>query len=506
MFPDNNESGIIDTMVFIPTSSSPSLNSDTTKPDLATSPNLLSRTLMTNDIRQSAPTSLRHSMVSQYSSSNTSASNSTHRHSFASSLDVPSDPDDAQSRRWSAESCSWEHVLSQGSTPTSSASLQPSSRYLLSGAVSSTHRRHQELQRFIPTASNVLPLTTHPLQERRIKSLSDPFVDNTMPLLVLAPRPAPLPPSVSSSISGGCNKSNRLSMLSTSTQNTYFATDPTSPTLSFDQHDPWCVCVKAALDNALCHNWLYRYEPPSFALARSWKRRMVVLVDRSVYVFKNNKPTCPIRDHFLLTDDTLIFVTEAFKKGCVIEMRKPLCRWYLRCDSVDQMKTWLTTLKKLVACLKLNVTGPLTPSLLDSMVLTDDARLLIHHQPSTSSPLLSRSATARHSILSQPTPSVSSGLATLHPLHTNSSIHSHRPLPSASTRRAPGYKRASTPVFSSPPSSSKRQSLAQIPDWEKSLPPQLPPPTSTPPPLPPTASHSNHPLSPVSEVDKLSLA
>ncbi|KAI8060780.1 hypothetical protein BC940DRAFT_311311 [Gongronella butleri] len=350
-----------------------------------------------------------------------------------------------------------------------------------------------------------------------------------MPSLLVAspppPRPAPptfLPISSSSYISTSTMASNhRLSLLSTPElgHNTFYVAPPASSHASSlppsssssssaasasplaDGADPWCISAKQAMDNAVCHDWLYRYEPPSFALARAWKRRVVALVDRSVLVYKSTKATCAAREHFLLTEDTLIFVTEAFKKGCVIEMRKPLCKWYLRCENVDQMKRWLTTMKKAVACLKLGLPGPLTASMLASLTLTDDARLLIDtplpNTPTTPSltpntrlqtryaPLLA--STNQNTTYKRQSYQVSASNITspvMAHAHTVSHVRDHA-------------KRASTPVFpqhilrsplqtpsSSSATAAKRQSLAQIPDWEKQLPPQLPPPTSTLPPLP----------------------
>ncbi|KAI8096221.1 uncharacterized protein BX664DRAFT_290960 [Halteromyces radiatus] len=378
----------------VPTTPTTTTTTNTTP---TTSNTTTSRTMAKSSLGTTTET-IRHSIVSHYST--TTASGSTRRDSFGSS---DGDKEDLQTRRWSAESGSLEHVLSPSSpTSCSSSTLQPSSRFLLSGATSSETFRQQELLRFYPSSTT---------PSRRIKTLSNPFV--TMPSLSIQP-----------------------------------PFEDSATTLSGD--DAWCMSVKVALENASCKDWLYKYEFPTFAFARSWKRRYIILSGQTVYVFKSNKATNPTREHFLLTDDTLIFVTEDFKKKeCVIEMRKPLYKWYLRCESVTQMKYWLEAMKKVVACLKLGYRGPLTSSVLSSLVLTDDARLL----------------TTRH------------------------------------TSQQPSFfdnkktKRSSTPVtfpFNSS-SSSKRQSLAQIPHWEKTLPPQMPPPTSLPPPPPSSPSRSSSP-------------
>lgn len=279
---------------------------------------------------------------------------------------------------------------------------------------------------------------------------------------------------------------------SSSTSTTATTTTSTSSNSAHHQQrqkalDPWCMSVKMAQDSAVCSNWLHKYESPTFAFARSWKRRYIVLTDNIVYVFKTNaKSTAPARAHFLLTDDTLIFVTEDFnssnkknqqqQQSCVIEIRKPLCKWYLRCESIDQMKTWLEAMKKVVACLKLGYNGALTASLLDSLILTDDARLLktkktdaLHHQEQH---FLQQHQQQRSRLSQQFSEAQPSQYRT---------------------------KRSSTPAIplsTTTPTTKKRQSLAQIPHWEKMLPPQMPPPTSLPP--PPPSSFTPRPYSSLS--------
>ncbi|KAF7728273.1 hypothetical protein EC973_006447 [Apophysomyces ossiformis] len=254
--------------------------------------------------------------------------------------------------------------------PSSSSfsSLPPSSRLLLSGATSSESFRQQELNRFLPPSS------------RHLKALSDPFVHT--PFSALAAN-----------------------------------------------IDPWCMSAKLALDHAVCSDWLHKHNPSSFAFGRSWKRRFVAIVNRTVYIFKSEKPTVPAHEHFLLTEDTMVFVSEKSKKGFVLELRKPLCQWHLRCSSVAQMKDWLETMKKIVGCAKLSLGGTITKPLLDSVQLTDDHRIL----------KLTNTAEQKASLQQQNHPS----------LRRNTSAASQH---------------------------HQRRSLADIPDWEKILPPPLPPP------------------------------
>ncbi|KAI8149964.1 hypothetical protein BJV82DRAFT_662057 [Fennellomyces sp. T-0311] len=383
----------------------------------------------------------RHSLASQYSS--TSASGSSQRYSVGSADSLGHDLDNSVMRRWSAESSGSDHVSSQSSSPTgaSFSSLPPSSRYLLSGATSSESFREQELSRFYPTSAL-----------RHIKALSDPFV--TMPSTTVA--------------------------LETS---------------SDQPLDPWCMSVKVALEKSICNNWLHKYEAPAFAFARAWKRRYVVLVDRIVYVFKTSKSTTPAREHFILTEDTLVFVSEEFRKGYVIEIRKPLCKWYLRCETSAQMKYWLEAMKKIVAYIKIGHTAPLSAALLSATRLTDDFRLLTVTGPRSQSTSPRSSSVEPHKTLQK----AKYRSAVYHRASVADTLVG---VDSNALPQPPQWWKHYQPRRQEP---SKRQSLAQIPDWEKSLPPQMPPPRSTPPPppRPSTSAQSRHQedqrLTPVSE-------
>jgi hypothetical protein len=218
--------------------------------------------------------------------------------------------------------------------------------------------------------------------------------------------------------------------------------------------DPWYMSVKQAENEAIQSDWMLKYHIPSFTFARTWKRRLFILVDNIVFLFKSLKSTQPAKEHFVLTNDTLVFVTEEFKKGYVIELRKPLMTWYIRCESIQQMRTWLESMKKIVACIKIGYSGRLSKSILSSITLTDDYRILIPPSKSfrQSLPPLAGAATPK--------------------LHINRtySLQHH-----------------------------SRQSLTEIPDWETMIPPQLPPPTCKPPPIPSASSSSSIILPPVSE-------
>lgn len=252
--------------------------------------------------------------------------------------------------------------------------------------------------------------------------------------------------------------------------------------------DPWLMCVKSAMELAIHSDWLQKYEQPTtptFRFGKSWKKRLFILVDRIVFCFKSSKATNPAREHFLLTEDTFVFVTEEFKKGYIIELRKPLTKWFIRCDSVQQLKTWLEAMKKIVACIKIGYDGLLTKMILTSITLTDDYRILIPTKgnaaaaTSTSTiPSTTLVDNNKKKLYRTSLPASSSTISSSSPLSSNVSITRKHSLNSSNTTETPPTR---------PPSrqqQTKRQSLAEIPDWETTLPPQMPPPRSKPPPVP----------------------
>ncbi|KAI8638264.1 hypothetical protein BD408DRAFT_423257 [Parasitella parasitica] len=324
----------------------------------------------------------RLSIASQSSNTTTSASTSSQRLSVVSS----SNENDAQMSNYLPNSAT-------------ASSLSPSSSYLFSGYSTSQNFRNRILTKFYPFSS---PSTS----KRHQKSLSDPFIATSVM------------PSLSLPDQGTENITNHI--------------------------DPSCMSVKLAAETCIISDWLEKFEHSTFAFSRTWKRRLLVLVDRIVYNFTSSKPSTPAKEHFVLTDETFVFVTEEFKKGYNIELRKPHCKWFIRCESVKQMQCWLDAMKKTVACIKIGYDGLLTKSILDSITLTDNYRILVPVQ-STAAPMGRQG--------------------------------NRQSLPVSLTYRSN--------------LSQSQQSLADIPNWEYILPPQLPPPTSRPPPVP--SSHiSNH--------------
>lgn len=313
-------------------------------------------------------------------------------------------------------------------------SLSPSSRYLLSGSSTSENFRNKILNKFIPSTN-----TSTSSSSRHQKSLSEPSF--------LSSRDTHMPAIISS-------------LEVADTNNTVI--------------DPWCVSVKFAIENSISLDWLQKYEQPTtFSFGKCWKRRLFILVDRIVFTFKNSKLTNPAKEHFQLTEDTFVFVTEEFKKGYIIELRKPLSKWYIRCDSVTQMKSWLESMKKIVACIKIGYDGLLSTKILYSIKLTDDYRILIPMEASDNN---NNSSNNNKKLYRQSLPPA---------------IQRQQPTPVTVTRNRSlaSSLTTSSNTITRPPSRSSlynnRQSLSDIPDWETIIPPQLPPPRSKPPPVPP---------------------
>ncbi|KAG1149712.1 hypothetical protein G6F37_000993 [Rhizopus arrhizus] len=229
----------------------------------------------------------------------------------------------------------------------------------------------------------------------------------------------------------------RHSVVSTTTTATTASNSTQRLSVESSLEEDNIVTYYYALEDAICSDWMYKYETPSFSFSKTWKKRFYVLANNNVYVFKSTKSTNPAKEQFMLTEDTFVFVTEEFKKGYVIELRKPHFKWHIRCDSVEQMKLWLESMKKIVACIKAGYNGTFNPLVLSSLKLTEDYQLL------------------------------------------DTRFSKQQSLPNSGNNNR---KRVSSIKIS-------RQSLAEIPDWETLIPPQSPPPRSRLPPIPlPTVS------------------
>lgn len=270
----------------------------------------------------------------------------------------------------------------------------------------------------------------------------------------------------------------------------------TTASLATMADDIQCTSLRTALENASCHGWLCKRETPSFAFARSWKKRYITLTDRILYVFKSDKVTAPAREHFLLTDDTLVFVSEEFKRShFVLEIRKPLCKWYLRFDSATELKKWLEAMKIVITMSSKHTT--MSHGLQQEHDTTTRGR---KHRSAIVETLLPRPPPWwRHyednrRSSSPPVPITTTSMTNNHdtcPTTTHTTTDTTNTITTTTITTSSSSSSASTT-----PPTIKRQSLAQIPDWEKTLPPPMPPPQSSPPPAPINNTAS---LTPVSE-------
>ncbi|KAI7873631.1 hypothetical protein K492DRAFT_175608 [Lichtheimia hyalospora FSU 10163] len=266
----------------------------------------------------------------------------------------------------------------------------------------------------------------------------------------------------------------------------------TTASLATIADDVQCTSLRTALENATCHGWLCKRETPSFAFARSWKKRYITLTDRILYVFKSDKVTAPAREHFLLTDDTLVFVSEEFKRShFVLEIRKPLCKWCLRFDSATELKKWLEAMKTVIAT---------------SSHHTTTSHGLKQEQYDTTTRAKKHRSAIVETLLPRPPPwwrhYEDNRRSSSPPVPTSISMTNHDTCLSTTTDTTntitTTITTSSSPTPTTPPTI-KRQSLAQIPDWEKTLPPPMPPPQSSPPPAPINNNTASESLTPVSE-------
>ncbi|KAJ8660815.1 hypothetical protein O0I10_003458 [Lichtheimia ornata] len=136
--------------------------------------------------------------------------------------------------------------------------------------------------------------------------------------------------------------------------------------------------------------WLTKHVPPSYSFTKSSKLRYLILADRMLYVFKNDRPTLQYREFFELTKDTQVFVSDRFTGVLyclVISKRDGLDqkKWYLECADAETMKEWLDKLKKTVAWLKENdnINSVITLSKLSNIQSEHDALVNNHKHESS---------------------------------------------------------------------------------------------------------------------------
>lgn len=188
--------------------------------------------------------------------------------------------------------------------------------------------------------------------------------------------------------------------------------------------------------------WLLKHNATHFTFTTPWKRYFYILADHALHEYKTDMPDSPHRDQFDLSSDTMVFVNEGFPgKSYILEIRKPGRRMCLQCTDVDNMKQWMHYLKKSISQMKRN----------DSIKSTAESctRVGSHHSSNDIT-------VPSHSPIKQD--------------DTSSMQHNHN-----HTQR---NKSQSSSRMSSLSSSS------HLPTKPSEIPPQLPPPSRSPPPVP----------------------
>jgi hypothetical protein len=101
--------------------------------------------------------------------------------------------------------------------------------------------------------------------------------------------------------------------------------------------------------------WLLKHNATHFTFTSPWKRYYYVLADHALHEYKTDKADSAHRDQFDFTSDTMVFVNEGFPgKSNVLEIRKPGRRMCLQCTDVDNMKQWMQYFKRSISQMRRN--------------------------------------------------------------------------------------------------------------------------------------------------------
>ncbi|KAF7728758.1 hypothetical protein EC973_005596 [Apophysomyces ossiformis] len=252
--------------------------------------------------------------------------------------------------------------------------------------------------------------------------------------------------------------------------------------------------------------WLTKHIPPTFSFTKTKKKRFIILADRMLYTFKTDHQTGQFREFMELTKSTNVFVTDQFAGvPYCIEIRKPseeTIHWYLQAPDAETMKLWLERLKKTIYWLRENHAGTVNLAKLATIDTenfsprpTPRASQNEHGMKSQSS-IYSPSPDVIQSSSYVPfiTPPSSPGVSSYH-AYPNHSVRSSistslsfedycypfdrsRSTSSASTSSSTG-----SPSLHSSPSLRTTRSIRLL----NTLPPPLPPPTTS---LPPVPTHT----------------
>ncbi|KAI9288703.1 hypothetical protein BC943DRAFT_317192 [Umbelopsis sp. AD052] len=199
--------------------------------------------------------------------------------------------------------------------------------------------------------------------------------------------------------------------------------------------------------------WLLRHNATHFTFTTPWKRYYYVLSEHALHEYKNDKPDAPLREQFDLSRDTLVFLNEGFPgKPFVVEIRKPGRRMCLQCTDLDTMKQWMNNLKKSIAQVRRN----------------EYVKAVEEEAQTKSSP-----------------PRQSSTEITV--AHNSSNVNENikddiKPVNLTPIDRTPVSKTMSR--YRSKSDQSSNSTRSRLPNKSLSIPPQLPPPSHSPPPIP----------------------
>jgi hypothetical protein len=200
--------------------------------------------------------------------------------------------------------------------------------------------------------------------------------------------------------------------------------------------------------------WLLKHNATHFTFTTPWKRYFYVLSEHALHEYKSDKPDSPHREQFDFTKDTLVFLNEGFPgKPFVVEIRKPGQRMCLQCTDLDTMKQWMNYLKKSIAQVRRN-----------------EYLKAVEEETQTKS-----TTTPHHS-----TPDIKV-------VHNSSNINENmkdNTLPVNLAPINPSEAKTSSVRYRSKSDQSSNSSLSHLPNKSLAIPPQLPPPSHSPPPIP----------------------
>ncbi|RCH82268.1 hypothetical protein CU098_005226 [Rhizopus stolonifer] len=224
------------------------------------------------------------------------------------------------------------------------------------------------------------------------------------------------------------------------------------------------IHVDIIFDQAICSGWLTKHKKSTFTFIRSDKKRYVVLVDRMLYSFKSETPNT-YREYFEITKDTHAYLSDRISgvPYCIEILKTKMGVgnevWFLQVQDAETMKIWLSYIKKVIAWLRADNRGHITKNDLDDVVTEEYSKFSLKKRSRTNT------SNSNSSSLNETSPYKQSytSSASLSSIDTNCSDKARPQSRIESTVSSFALSHTSS-VFG--------------------LPPQPPPPTSLPPPIP----------------------